>query len=134
MIRALLLPVTAVMLLTACESEQDKVARAAAARAAAVRLLGPNDLQIVSGDKSLILEIVGDSVHVVTRGSSIDVPATYIENVKYTDGRLRFDVKGVGLQIFDVADGQSGAAFSAQDALLFVGTILDRQNALERKP
>lgn len=134
MIRALLLPVTAVMLLTACESEQDKVARAAAARAATVRLLGPNDLQIVSGDKSLILEIVGDSVHVVTRGSSIDVPATYIENVKYSDGRLRFDVKGVGLQIFDVGDGQGGAAFSPQDALLFVGTVLDRQNALERKP
>jgi hypothetical protein len=134
MIRALLLPLTAVMLLTACESEQDKVARAAAARASAVRLLGPNDLQIVSGDKSLILEIVGDSVHVVTRGSSIDVPATYIENVKYSDGRLRFDVKGVGLQIFDVGDGQGGAAFSAQDALLFVGTVLDRQNALERQP
>jgi hypothetical protein len=134
MTRPLLLAATAALLLTACENEQDKVARAAAAQASKVRLLGPNDLQIVSGDRSLIIEIIGDSVHVVRRNSTIDVPATAIENVKYADGRLRFDVKGLGLQVFEVANGQSGAAFSSQDALMFVATVLDRQNALERRP
>lgn len=117
----------------ACEDDQTRIARAAAKQAANTPVLGPNDLQITSADRTVILEVIGDSVHVVMANSSIGVPATYIENVRYADGRLRFDVKGFGMRVFDVGDGKDGAIFSSQDALAFVATVLDRQNAIEAR-
>ncbi len=128
-----LLAATAVLLLTACESEQDRVARAAAAKVANAKVLGPDDLQIMSGDRSVMLEVVGDSVFVMTGNSTVGVPATYIENLKYEGGRLRFDVKGIGLQMFDVGPESTGAVFQPQEALAFVSTVLERQNRLEQR-
>jgi hypothetical protein len=118
---------------TACEDDQTRIARAAAKQAAATPVLGPDDLQITSADRTVILEVIGDSVHVIMTNSSIGVPATYIENVRYADGRLRFDIKGFGMRVFDVGDGADGAIFSSQEALAFVATVLQRQNDIDAR-
>lgn len=119
--------------LLACKDEQTKVAEAAAALVRETRVIGPNDLQLVSLDRTLALEIVGDSVHVSTANSTISVPATYIENVKYSGGRLRFDIKGIGMKMFEVGDGREGAVFTQADALRFVSVMLDRQSKIEAR-
>jgi hypothetical protein len=59
---------------------------------------------------------------------------TYIENVKFADNRLRFDIKGFGMKVFEVGDGTEGARFSTEDAIAFVQTVVSRQNALEKQP
>ena len=115
-----------------CATPQDRVAEAAATRVARMRLIGPNDLQITSTDRTVALEVLGDSVFVYMDNSLIAVPATDVENVRYASGRLSFDIRGIGLKMFDVGDGTSGAAFQPTDAIRFVALVLDRQNQLER--
>lgn len=109
------------------------MAEAAAKIARATRTLGPNDLQMVSLDRTVAIEVVGDSAHVFMANSQISVPVTYIENVKYADNRLRFDIKGIGMKMFEVGDGTDGAVFTQVDALRFVSTVLSRQNELENR-
>lgn len=121
------------LVLSACKDEQTKVAEAAAAAVRETRVIGPNDLQLVSLDRTVALEVVGDSVHVFMANSQISVPATYIENVKYAEGRLRFDIKGIGMKMFEVGDGREGAVFTQVDALRFVSVILDRQSQIEAR-
>jgi hypothetical protein len=120
-------------LIAACQNDQDKVVKAAADMAARTRVLGPNDLQVLSLDRTTALEVIGDSVHVFLSNSTISVPATYIENVRYADNRLRFDIKGLGTKIFEVGDGTEGAVFRQADALQFVAFVLQRQNELEQR-
>jgi hypothetical protein len=123
----------AALLLQGCKDEQTKLAEAAAAKIRETRVLGPNDLQLVSLDRTMALEVVGDSVHVFTVNSSISVPATFIENLKYADGRLRFDIKGIGMKMFEVGDGREGAVFTQADAVRFVAVIVDRQSQIEAR-
>lgn len=118
----------------ACQrSDEARVAEAAAKRIANTRVLGPNDLQIMSMDRTVGLEVIGDSVHVYMDNSIVSVPATHIDNVRYAEGRLRFDVRGIGMKMFDVGDGTEGATFRAPDAIAFVTTVLDRQNEIDRQ-
>ncbi len=130
---AVLLLCCAALTLQGCKDEQTKVAEAAVAKLRETRVIGPNDLQLVSLDRTMALEIVGDSVHVFMVNSTISVPATFIENVKYADGRLRFDIKGIGMKMFEVGDGREGAVFTQADALRFVSVILDRQSQIEAR-
>ena len=118
---------------TACRNEEARVAEAAAKQIAGTRIIGPTDLQILSMDRTVGLEVIGDSVHVYMDNSIVSVPATHIDNVRYADGRLRFDVRGIGVRMFDVGDGTEGASFRAPDAVAFVTTVLERQNAIERR-
>lgn len=135
MSRVLLLAACAAVLLSACDrNPQDQIARAAAKQAASTRLLGPNDLQMVSGDGAIAIEVIGDTVHMVTPNSKVSVPATSLENVKYANGQLSFDIKGVGAQLFNVGNGATGAVFTPDEVLAFVSIVLDRQNSLEKKP
>jgi hypothetical protein len=133
-------PVLTVLLLTACgqdsraSTNEARVAEAAAKIARATRTLGPGDLQMVSLDRTVAIEVVGDSAHVFMANSQISVPVTYIENVKYADNRLRFDIRGIGMKMFEVGDGTEGAVFTQIDALQFVQTVLSRQNRLEQQP
>ena len=102
----------------ACGEKPAKVAQA----------LGPEDIQLVASDKSFALELIGDSVHVYMPGSRVSVPSPYIENMKYADGRLRFDIRGLGVRIFEVGDGtEQGAAISQQEALLFISGVTRNQ-------
>ena len=104
----------------ACGEKPAKVAQA--------QTLGPEDMQLVSSDNSFALELIGDSVHVYMPGSRVSVPSTYIENMKYADGRLRFDIRGLGVRIFEVGDGtEQGAALSQQEALLFMAGVTRNQ-------
>jgi hypothetical protein len=90
--------------------------------------LGPEDVQLVSSDKSFALELIGDSVHVYMPGSRVSVPSPYIENMKYVDGRLRFDIRGLGVRIFEVGDGtEQGAAISQAEALMFIANVTRNQ-------
>lgn len=134
--RALLSAATAFALLSlaACKDEQTKVAEAAAKVANQTRVLGPGDRQFLSLDRTVALEVAGDSVHVLMANSLISVPATYIENLKYAGGRLRFDVKGLGTKIFEVGDGREGAVFTQADALQFVALVMQRQTEIESRP
>ncbi|MCE2901558.1 MAG: hypothetical protein ACK6DP_14395 [Gemmatimonas sp.] len=125
--------VCAVSLLSACEDDQAKVVKAAAEMASRTRVLGPNDLQILSLDRTTGLEVIGDSVHVFLANSTISVPATHIENVRYADNRLRFDIRGLGTKIFEVGDGTEGAVFRQADALQFVAFVVQRQNEIESR-
>jgi len=131
--------VAAIALLAACTPEasskasEAKVAEAAAQMVRKARTLGPGDLQMVSEDRTVAIEVAGDSVHVFMVNSQISVPVTYIENVKYTDNRLRFDIKGIGMKVFEVGDGTDGAVFTQGDALKFVATVISRQNAMENR-
>ncbi|MBL0890648.1 MAG: hypothetical protein K2Y26_16890 [Gemmatimonadaceae bacterium] len=125
------LALLALTALSACKDEQTKVAEAAARIAQRTQVLAPDDVQIVSTDGRTALEIIGDSVHVFHENSTIRVPATHIENVRYADGRLRFDIKGIGMKMFEVGDGTEGATFRQADALQFVAVVLDRQNQIE---
>jgi hypothetical protein len=118
---------------TACKDEQTRVAEAAARQVASGRVLGPTDLQLMSLDRTVALEVIGDSVHVYMANSSVSVPATYIENLRYADGRLRFDIRGIGVKMFEVGDGREGAVFTQVDAVNFVSTVLERQNAIENR-
>lgn len=103
------------------------------AKVAQPQTLGPDDQQLVSSDKSFALELIGDSVHVYMPGSRVSVPSTAIENMKYADGRLRFDIRGLGVRIFDVGDGtEQGAAISQQEALLFIAGVTRNQAKLEK--
>lgn len=122
-----------VSLLSACEDDKTKVVKAAAEMAARTRVIGPNDLQILSLDRTTALEVIGDSVHVFLANSTISVPATHIESVRYADNRLRFDIKGLGTKIFEVGDGTEGAVFRQADALRFVALVVQRQNDLETR-
>lgn len=115
----------ALLLLTTigCLACSEKVAPVAGAQT-----LGPEDIQLISTDKSFALELIGDSVHVYMPGSRVSVPSTYIENLKYSDGRLRFDIRGLGVRIFEVGDGtEQGAALSQQEALLFIAGVTRNQ-------
>lgn len=104
----------------ACGEKKPKVAEA--------QTLGPEDIQLLSSDKSFALELIGDSVHVYMPGSRVSVPSTHIENMKYADGRLRFDVRGLGVRIFDVGDGtEQGAAISQAEALAFIANVTRNQ-------
>ena len=99
-----------------------------AAPVAKSETLGPEDMQLVAADKSFALELIGDSVHVYMPGSRVSVPSTHIENMKYADGRLRFDIQGLGVRIFEVGDGtEQGAAISQQEALLFIAGVTRNQ-------
>ena len=122
--------------LAACAKSdpQDAAVQAAARQAAQTRLLGPNDLQMVSADGTIAIEVIGDTVHMMTPNSKVSVPATYLEDVKFANERLSFSVKGVGAQMFDVGNGATGAVFQPDEVLAFVAVVLDRQNALEKKP
>jgi hypothetical protein len=103
------------------------------AKVAGSQTLGPEDIQMVSSDKSFALELIGDSVHVYMPGSRVSVPSTYIENLKYSDGRLRFDIRGLGVRIFEVGDGsEQGAALSQQEALLFMAGVTRNQAKQEQ--
>jgi hypothetical protein len=103
------------------------------AKVAGAQTLGPEDMQFVSSDKSFALELIGDSVHVFMPGSRVSVPSTYIENLKYSDGRLRFDIRGLGVRIFEVGDGsEQGAALSQQEALLFMAGVTRNQAKQEQ--
>lgn len=117
--------------MAACKDDQSKVAEAAARMVQRVQPLAPDDVQIVSLDGRTALEIIGDSVHIYHENSIIHVPATHVENVKYADGRLRFDIKGIGVKVFEVGDGTEGASFTQSDALEFVSVVLSRQNDIE---
>jgi ABC-type Fe3+-hydroxamate transport system substrate-binding protein len=122
----------ATLLLAGCAQDaESKVAEAAAKVARETRTLGPDDLQMVSLDRTVAIEVVGDSVHVFMANSTISVPVTYVENVKYADGRLRFDIKGFGMKMFEVGDGREGAVFTQVDALQFVAVVISRQNKME---
>jgi hypothetical protein len=126
------LSLVATLLLAGCANDtENKVAEAAAKVARATRTLGPDDVQMVSLDRTVAIEVVADSVHVFMANSSISVPVTYVENVKYADGRLRFDIKGFGMKMFEVGDGRDGAVFTQADALQFVSSVVSRQNRLE---
>lgn len=99
-----------------------------AAKLAPAQTLGPEDMQLVSSDKSFALELIGDSVHVYMPGSRVSVPSPYIENMKYADGRLRFDIRGLGVRIFEVGDGtEQGAAISQREALMFMSGVTQNQ-------
>jgi hypothetical protein len=99
-----------------------------AAPVAGAQTLGPEDMQLVSSDKSFALELIGDSVHVYMPGSRVSVPSPYIENMKYADGRLRFDIRGLGVRIFEVGDGtEQGAAISQREALVFISAVTRNQ-------
>ena len=103
------------------------------AKLAGAQTLGPDDMQLVSVDNSFALELIGDSVHVYMPGSRVSVPSTYIENLKYSDGRLRFDIRGLGVRIFEVSDGtEQGAAISQQEALLFISGVTRNQAKQEQ--
>ncbi|AMW06302.1 fimbrillin family protein [Gemmatimonas phototrophica] len=122
----------ATLLLAGCAQDaESKVAEAAAKVARATRTLGPDDVQMVSLDRTVAIEVVSDSVHVFMANSTISVPVTYVENVKYAEGRLRFDIKGFGMKMFEVGDGRDGAVFTQVDALQFVQAVVSRQNRLE---
>lgn len=109
----------AVGALAACEK---------AAPVAQPQTLGPEDVQVVSTDKEFALELIGDSVHVYMPGSRVSVPSTSIENLKYADGRLRFDIKGLGVRIFEVGDGtEQGAAITQEEALIFIANVTRNQ-------
>lgn len=123
----------AAALSSACKDEQTRIADAAAKTISTARILGPDDLQIMSVDRSVGLEVVGDSVHVYMPNSVINVPATHIQNVKYADNRLRFDIEGIGVKVFDVGDGTEGAVFRPDDALQFVAAVLRKQVELEKR-
>lgn len=120
-------------LMSACENDQSKVVKAAAEIAARTRVLGADDLQILSLDRSMALEVIGDSVHVFLNNSTISVPATYIENVRYSGGRLRFDIKGIGMKMFEVGDGTEGAIFRQVDALQFVAMVVSKQAEMQNR-
>lgn len=134
------LPLLITLLGAACAQDASSraretgVAEAAAKIARDTRTLGPGDLQMVSLDRTVAIEVAGDSVHLFLVNSQISVPVTHIENVKYADNRLRFDIKGFGLKVFEVGDGTEGAVFNQMDALQFVQTVVSRQNALEKQP
>lgn len=135
MFRFRLIAVAALCVAGACATSdpQDAAIQAAAKSAAKVKLLGPNDLQMVSADGTIAIEVIGDSVFMMTPNSKVSVPATYLENVKYEKERLSFSVKGVGAQMFDVGNGATGALFRPDEVLAFVAIVLDRQNSLEKK-
>jgi hypothetical protein len=136
---AVVAPLLAAVALTACRPESQsraqeaKTAEAAAKIVRSTRVLGPGDLQMVSLDRTVAIEVAGDSAHIFMANSQISVPVTYIENVKFADNRLRFDIRGFGLKVFEVGDGTDGAVFSTADALQFVQTVVSRQNALEKR-
>lgn len=135
MFRFRLIAAAALCVAGACAKSdpQDAAVQAAAKSAAQVKLLGPNDLQMVSADGTIAIEVIGDSVFMMTPNSKVSVPATYLENVKYENERLSFSVKGVGAQMFDVGNGATGALFRPDEVLAFVAVVLDRQNSLEKK-
>ncbi|MDQ8168233.1 MAG: hypothetical protein P3B76_13240 [Gemmatimonadota bacterium] len=118
-----LLTFTALAALAACEK---------AAPVAQPQQLGPEDVQVMSQDREFALELIGDSVHVYMPGSRVSVPSTSIENLRYADGRLRFDIKGLGVRIFDVGDGsEQGAAISQVEALMFIANVTRNQAKLQ---
>ena len=131
-LRVALLPL-ALLLLTACKDEQTRLAEVAAKSVASTRILGPEDVQILSMDRTVGLEVIGDSAHVYLANSVINVPATHIQNVKYADNRLRFDIDGIGMKVFEVGDGREGAVFNQTDALRFVTAVLRRQMEMETR-
>ena len=128
------LSLCAALLLSGCQQDaESKTAVAAAKVAQNTRTLAPGDLQILSLDRTTGLEVIGDSVHVFLANSTISVPATHIENVRYADNRLRFDIRGLGTKIFEVGDGTEGAVFRQADALQFVAFVVQRQNEIESR-
>lgn len=130
----LLLPLFAsAVLLSACKNEQDRAVDAAARSVANAQVLGPGDMEIMSTDQSVGLQVMGDSVRVFMPNSVISVPATHIQNIKYENNRLRFDIDGFGMKIFDVGDGTEGVVFNQLDALAFVAAVVQRQADMEQR-
>ena len=135
----------AILLLAGCTPSADRAASVSASPsdtvgvplASAITLrpqAGMRDPETEAArDPQLARQVIGDSVHVFLANSTISVPATHIENVRYADNRLRFDIRGLGTKIFEVGDGTEGAVFRQADALQFVAFVVQRQNEIESR-
>ncbi|MES2523864.1 MAG: hypothetical protein V4617_14250 [Gemmatimonadota bacterium] len=62
-------------------------------------------------------------------GFSVRVPVESIENLRFQNGQIRFDVKGAKVKVFDDKNAGSEAVFAPGDALRFIAAVEQRQRA-----
>lgn len=81
-----------------------------------------------------IANAVGGAVSGVVNaalGINVRVPAEAVENLRYEDGHLRFEVKGSNFRMTsksgDAAKNENGGAFSEDDARRFITAVNDAQ-------
>lgn len=83
---------------------------------------------------STIANAVGGAVSGVVNaamGMTVRVPAENVENLRYEDGHLRFEVKGSNFRMTsksdDAAKNENGGAFSEEDAMRFIQAVNNAQ-------
>jgi hypothetical protein len=104
------------------------------------RPLGAGDVRITSTDSSMrdkgaISDAIAKSVSSVVNsamGFMIAIPASDVENLRYADGHLRFDVKGGKANVDMDGDSRNKATFTAEDARRFIDAVHARQGPLNR--
>jgi hypothetical protein len=86
-------------------------------------------------DKGAISDAIAKSVSSVVNsamGFMIAIPASDVENLRYADGHLRFDVKGGKANVDMDGDSRNKATFTAEDARRFIDAVHARQGPLNR--
>jgi hypothetical protein len=78
-----------------------------------------------------IANAVGAAVS-AAMGVAVRVPASAVENLRYENGELRFDVKGAKVRFNDKrshsGDSGNGGAFSEEDARRFIDAVRNAQS------
>lgn len=89
-----------------------------------------NDIDTSAGDKSGFGAAIAKSVGTVVSGAMgfvIRVPVNDVQNLRYENGKLRFDVRGGGVKVNTTGTNGGNAEFSEADARRFIEAVERRQ-------
>lgn len=90
------------------------------------------DIDTSGGDKGGFAAAITKSVGTVVNGAMgfvVRIPVEDIRNLRYENGKLRFDVKGGNVKVNTSGDNGGNAEFREDDAKRFIEAIEARQRA-----
>lgn len=93
-----------------------------------------NDIDTSAGDKGGFGAAIAKSVGTVVSGAMgfvIRVPVNDVQNLRYENGKLRFDVRGGGVKVNTSDQNGGNAEFTEADAKRFIEAVERRQRGAD---
>ncbi|HYW31282.1 MAG TPA: hypothetical protein VE869_07205 [Gemmatimonas sp.] len=95
-----------------------------------LRMKVAQDINASAGDKGGIGASIARTVSKAVAGAmgfSVRIPVESIENLRFENGQMRFEVRGANTKVFGSKDTGSEALFRPADALRFISVVEQRQ-------